>query len=235
MHGLGERQPPIVVSHGAAREFVKRRMKPADAITISIKEELQEKYGSLVKSLVVENATAYKLCQALRSQAPPILCTDGIAKGWFKKYGVTLRCIDTVGHLELHCGSRIRENDKTSLEAPQLRVWLQTELLVDASVSTCQKWRTKDWSTSGKLLSIDAVEEATGDRLRFVQYKDNFFADGSCTMVEVLMESSPPVVVDALLLRQWYAKYHPDSGPLSTPSAVELEQYLGNDLSLIHI
>ena len=81
---LGGRQPPIVVSRGVLDQWMKRRMKPADAITVSSKEELQEKYGSLVKSLVVEHPTAYKLCGALRSQTPSILCTDGIAKGWFK-------------------------------------------------------------------------------------------------------------------------------------------------------
>ena len=200
---LAGRQPPIVVSHGALRQWVKRRVKSADAITVSSADDLQEKYGALVKSLVLENATAYEVCQALRSQTPPISCTDGIAKGWFKKYGASLKCIDTAGHLELHCGSRIREDDKASLEAPQFRAWLQTELLVDASVSTCQTWRIKDWSTSGKLLSIDAVEEAIGARLRLDQYKQNFIADAFNTMVQVLAESSPPVAVDPLLLRQW--------------------------------
>ena len=38
--------------------------------------------------------------------------------------------------------------------------------LGDASVSICQTWRSKDWSTSGKLLSIDVVEQELGDRLR---------------------------------------------------------------------
>ena len=47
-------------------------------------------------------------------------------------------------------------------------------------------------------------------------------------MVEVLLE--PPTAVDPLLLRQWYAKYHPDAGPLHIGDAVELEQYLGDDI-----
>ena len=49
-------------------------------------------------------------------------------------------------------------------------------------------------------------------------------------MVAVLQESSPPAVVDPLLLRQWYAKYHSDAGPLQIGNAVELEQYLGDDI-----
>ena len=32
------------------------------------------------------------------------------------------------------------------------------------------------------------------------------------------------------MLRQWYAKYHPDSGPLRIASAAELEVLLGDDL-----
>ena len=163
---LAGRQPPIVVSPGVLRQWIQRSIKPADAITVTSTKELQEKYGDVVKQLVVHNATAYKLCQALRAQTPAVYCTDGIAKEWLKKYGSDLKCINTAGHLELHCGSRIRENDKALLNAPDLKVWLQTALAVDASVSICQTWRTKDWSTSGKLLSIDVVEQEIGDRLR---------------------------------------------------------------------
>ena len=170
---LLQRQPPIDVSHGVLRQWLKRKsIKPADAITVSGADELQEKYGALVKGLVVVHATAYRLCQALRSESPAVYCSDGIAKQWFKKYGAVLQCINSAGHLELICGGRIRENDKGLLDAPELKVWLQTALSVDVSVSTCQTWRTKEWSTSGKLLSIDAVEQEIGDRLRLPQYKD---------------------------------------------------------------
>ena len=132
---LAARQPPIVVSRGVLQAWMKRRsIKPADAITVSSADQLQEKYGAVVKSLVVQHPTAYKPCQALKSQTPAIYCSDGIAKGWFKKYGTVLQCIDTAGHLELHCGSRIREHNKADLEAPELKVWLQTALSVDASV-----------------------------------------------------------------------------------------------------
>ena len=31
-------------------------------------------------------------------------------------------------------------------------------------------------------------------------------------------------------MRQWYAKYHQDSGPLEIANAVEVEQYLGDDI-----
>ena len=49
-------------------------------------------------------------------------------------------------------------------------------------------------------------------------------------MAEVLLESQPSVVVAALILRQWYAIYHEDSGPLHIGNAEDLEQYLGDDI-----
>jgi hypothetical protein len=109
---LLQRQPPIDVPEGVLRQWLKRSVKPADAITVSSADDLQEKYGDLVKGLVLVHATAYKLCQALRSQAPAVYCSDGIAKQWIKKYGSELQYINSAGHLELHCGSRIRDNDK---------------------------------------------------------------------------------------------------------------------------
>ena len=48
---LKARQPPIVVSKGALEQWMKRRsIKPADAITVSSADELQEKYGTVVKN-----------------------------------------------------------------------------------------------------------------------------------------------------------------------------------------
>ena len=85
-------------------------------------------------------------------------------------------------------------------------------------------------STSGKLLSIYDVEQEIGDRLRLPQYAERFTEEDAPLMAEVLQESQPPVVVAPLLLRQWYAKYHQDSGPLAIHSAVDLELYLGDDI-----
>ena len=49
---LGARQPPIVVSKGALEQWMKRRnIKPANAITVSSANELQEKYGAVVTKI----------------------------------------------------------------------------------------------------------------------------------------------------------------------------------------
>ena len=119
---LLQRHPPIDVPLCALRQWLKRSIKPADAITVSSTDELQDKYGALVKVLAAEHATAYKLCQALRSQTPAAYCSDGIAREWIKTYGSELQYINSAGHLELFCGVRIRGNDNALLHAPELKV-----------------------------------------------------------------------------------------------------------------
>ena len=54
---LGERQPPIVASRRVLAQWMKRNIKPADAITVSSTKELEEKYGAVVKLLAIEHAT----------------------------------------------------------------------------------------------------------------------------------------------------------------------------------
>ena len=70
-----------------------------------------------------------------------------------------------------------------------------------------------------------------GERLRLAEYKDSFADDAAAqTLSEVLLESQPPARVSGLVLRQWYSKYHPDSGSLRYDSADALEQAMGDDL-----
>ena len=46
----------------------------------------------------------------------------------------------------------------------------------------------------------------------------------------MLLESQPPVRVSGLVLRQWYTKYHPDSGPAECETAAALEEAMGESL-----
>ena len=134
------------------------------AVKITSSVELQEKYGDVVQLLVAEHHTAYRLCKALRNRTPPVSVTDGVAKEWFKRYHSDLKLVNSAGHLELLHGDRIRQ-ECSDMNALALRNWLRITLSVDAAVSTCQTWRIKEWSSSGKLLSIQAVEHDIGDRL----------------------------------------------------------------------
>ena len=100
-------------------------------------------------------------------------------------------------------------------DADTLSKLMLLSLRVSVSARICQTWLSRDWSTSGKLLLSEAVEESLGERLRLDEYKQSFADEAAAQhLAEVLLEDQPPVHVSSLVLRQWYAKYHPDSGPL---------------------
>jgi len=74
-----------------------------------------------------------------------------------------VRNVDSAGHLELFCGQRVR-NDAAAqaLDGEALAKWLRNEASVSVSARTCVHWRSKDWSTSGKLLTPESIEEDQG-------------------------------------------------------------------------
>ena len=51
-------------------------------------------------------------------------------------------------------------------------------------------------------------------------------------MAEALLEGQPSVRVSALVLRQWYARYHSDSGPLRFGTAAALEEGMGDEIRI---
>ena len=82
--------------------------------------------------------------------------------GWLQKYGgqASVKNIDSAGHLELYYGQRIREDATAkALDAEALSVWLRNKASVSVAARTCQHWRSKDWSSSGKLLTPDNIEK----------------------------------------------------------------------------
>ena len=110
----------------------------------------------------------------------------------------------------------------------------RVDLSVAAETRVCQKWLTTDYSSSGKLLSPAAVEEGLGERLRLSQYRQRFLnEDAVKELVQVLAESQPPVQVGLHTLRQWYVKYHPDSGPLRYATAEALNDVLGDHMRAV--
>ena len=80
------------------------------------------------------------------------------------------------------------------------------------------------------LLSIAEVERCAGARLRLPVHAASFSAAGADALAVSLLEGQPSVQVSPMLLRQWYARYHPASGPLEIHSVEELEAAVGYDL-----
>ena len=105
-----------------------------------------------------------------------------------------------------------------------------------ASKRTSETWlrnyglRTES-SPAGTLMDAVSVEEALGERLRRDEHKQRV-ADYAAaqSMSEDFAQEQPPVSVTALTLRQWYIKYHPDSGPLQYQSAKEIEDDIGDEM-----
>ena len=169
-------------------------------------------------TLVTDNPSPYKLCKALRESTPPIFITDGLAKEWFRKYQGDLKDINNAGHLELQFGELIRAQEKELISDPKtLSIWMRQEHKVRVETRVCQHWMQTEWSTSGTLTTPQQVESQVGDRLRLPQYSTRFGDDtAAAALSQFLAESQPPVKIAPLLLRQWYVKHHPASGPLFT-------------------
>ena len=64
-----------------------------------------------------------------------IFVTPAVAKRRLDTYGAqaNLKLIDSYGHLELHAGQRIRNSGKGTLEANELRTWLNKNAGVDVT------------------------------------------------------------------------------------------------------
>ena len=117
------------------------------------------------------------------------------------------------------------------LWATQPNLHMSTMARRHVSTRTCQSWTEKEWSTSGKYLSIQAVEEALGDCLRLEQYRNCFADDAAAAALAVSLEKKKtPALVEPLLLRQWHRKHHPDSGPIKVDTAEYLEEILGDEM-----
>ena len=102
-------------------------------------------------------------------------------------------------------GQRIRQDDVAKdLDAPDLAKWLLEKESVSVPTSTCQTWKSRDWSSSGKILTPGALEDTIGDRLRLEEYTDRFTNEASMeAFVTTLAEGQPQVETTTATLRQW--------------------------------
>ena len=233
----------IVVTEGVVKQWL-LKYRTGDAAATgsgSIKSaiDLHEAYGAELQALPLEKKTRYLLCKTLRERDPPVIITDAVAKQWLSKYAGKddLVQVNNAGQLETWYGARIRDElpDGAGADGGMLSGWLQTHLSVAAETRVCQKWLTTDYSSSGMLLSTAAVEESLGARLRLSQYRQSFLnEDALKQLADVLAESQPPVQVGTKVLRQWYVKYHPDSGPLRYATAEALNDALGDHMRAVY-
>ncbi len=214
------RQPKIDVSHETCKQWWKK-YRVATTPSVSTAKELDDKYGERVRQLAPDNRSAYLLCKALRQCDPPIFVSDGIAKQWLHTYFGPLQKIESADQLEKLYGPRIRENSWNSdrllrtQTGTDISEFLLEKYKVSVSSRTCQHWLSIDWSSAGGLRMPEQVEQVLGDRLRLNEYRHQFSdASAADVLSDVLAENDPPVNVSGQMLRQWYTKYHPDSGPL---------------------
>ena len=67
---LTERRPPIVVTHGTVKEWVKKYKVAGDAEPLKSAQDFEDKYGDSIRHLAVEYPTAYKLYLYLNPALP---------------------------------------------------------------------------------------------------------------------------------------------------------------------
>ncbi len=76
-------------------------------------QALEAGNGLLVRQLQIDaGGSKYKLCVALRKQAPALYITDAIASAWLQQYGGAVEqhtFVQNAGHLEQSHGERIRK------------------------------------------------------------------------------------------------------------------------------
>jgi hypothetical protein len=233
---LTSRRPPLRITLAVVKQWWKKYKVLGGEQSVRNAQELDDQYGDIVRELAAESGTPFTLARALRERAEPLYVPDGILRQWFQKFQGDLKSVYSAGHLEGFYGHRIRADaPQEDVTAITLRAWLRSELSVSVSVKVCETWLTKDWSSSGGLYTAEVVEETLGERLRLNQYQMEFASDESAQhLSEVLSESQPPHRVSATILRQWYTKYHPDSGPLRYDTAEQLEQSLGDHLRAVY-
>ena len=202
-------------------------------------EDLETNVRVVTYLRALGDVSAHKCRNALLSRTPPLNVSEGVLKQWISKYrrpaaAVVLSCAED---LETKYGATIRHLAAENRTGYKLMVALKTlKPPLYASKRTSETWLRKyglrtESSPAGALMDAVSVEEALGERLRRDENKQSV-ADYAAaqSMSEDFAQEQPPVSVTALTLRQWYIKYHPDSGPLKYQSAKEMEDDMGDEI-----
>ena len=95
---------------GTVKQWWMKYRVSEGTIRLTTAAELERQYGATIKNYAVEYPTAFKLCKALRDRDPPICIDDRIAKDWLRSHAghSDIVSVHSAGHLEMHCGDRIR-------------------------------------------------------------------------------------------------------------------------------
>ena len=229
---LAERVPAVVVTDGLCISYIRKYRAVAGKIHVSSARDLQAQYGEAVHAVAMDNASEYKLSNALLNGSLGIEISAAVARYWLKHYfrgGQDVREVDSAGHLEFQFGDSIR-SEAAGKTAEQLRDWLLVRKSVRVHLRSCQHWLSRDWSTSNRVLCREDLETVAGQRLRLLQYRGCFADEASAlALSEQLAEGQPSVCVSAGLLLSWHERYHPDSGPLHVDSVADLDAVLGQE------
>ena len=171
MHNaLSRREPPIDVSMAAVKTWWQKYKHGVIQYSVSNAKDLHDKSGDIAKSLAISNSSAYLLVKALRNREPAVYISDAVARQWLKQH-FNLSSIENAGHLESRYGDLLREHIKQHpLDAAGVSQWLAGQHQVSVFARICQHWFAKDWSSSGMLMTPEAVEESMGMRLTLNEY-----------------------------------------------------------------
>ena len=120
-----QRQPPIPVTVGTVKQWWLKHRVSEGSIRLTTAAELEQQYGASIKHYAVEYPSAFRLCKALRERDPPICIDDKVAKDWLRTQAGNsdIVWVNSAGHLEMHCGDRIRASMPFS-SADVLASWL---------------------------------------------------------------------------------------------------------------
>ena len=84
---LVARETPVIVPHGVLRVWL-RKYKSSGAVTVTSIQDLQDKYGDVVRVLLTVHDTPYKLAKALRTtQSPSIIISSRMVGQWMQTFG----------------------------------------------------------------------------------------------------------------------------------------------------
>ena len=164
---------------------------------------------------------AVDIAKVLAHRTPPLYTTPDVINAWNRAYGEKThhRTVDTAEKLEVYTGDAIRANEIAyALDPPSLCQWLCARR-VSTTVPACQVWKTKAWASSLKLTGSERIEAELGDHLRQNEFKPSFKDDAEIeVLAKALTDQTPAIFTNSAALRQWHAKYHQDSVPLTQPS-----------------